>query len=391
MPSILQTRYVADFVCLGAKCEDTCCQGWGMQVDNATCARYAQAAPELLDAVVEGETAHVMKRDAETDRCVKLQNGLCGIHAQYGTDFLGDACHFYPRVTRDVSGHLLMTATLSCPEAARLALFGADPFTLTEHSINRLPESLLHYAQEDLTAQSMLNVHSTFLQVAGGELLSPEHMLARLVSVSHSLQYLATSSWAEAVPFYFEHAAARMPGAMTHVQDPFNLYHMLSALIHAARKSPRLRLSAVLNTIAAQLNIRFDMENFQLQLSATSHAEYQRVSSLWYETAATVMAPMLRRYVQAQLSVTFFPFSGLGNSITQRAQFLAIRFSLVKLALMARCAEVNTVLTPAQCVEVIQPISRFMDHLASADLALSMFKEADWQSEARLRGLLEDC
>jgi len=93
MPTILQHPALATFSCLGDKCEDTCCKGWSMQLDEATLERYKQKAPELLDAVEPAEeTPWIMRKDKQTSYCVKYEGGLCGIHKKYGDDFLGDAC-----------------------------------------------------------------------------------------------------------------------------------------------------------------------------------------------------------------------------------------------------------------------------------------------------------
>src|SRR5690349_1055310 len=101
MTAMLCTKSLSAFSCLGDKCADTCCQGWSMQVDDVTLARYRKDAPELLGAVEASQEAPwIMRKDPATNFCVKLEGGLCGIHKQYGDAFLSDACHFYPRVTR---------------------------------------------------------------------------------------------------------------------------------------------------------------------------------------------------------------------------------------------------------------------------------------------------
>src|SRR5579871_6894344 len=100
MTSCVRPAFLARFSCLGADCEDTCCKGWGMQLDNATYERYRARSPELLEAVSGEEGQRIMRRDPKTDFCVKFDGGLCGIQKQHGENFLGDACYFYPRVTR---------------------------------------------------------------------------------------------------------------------------------------------------------------------------------------------------------------------------------------------------------------------------------------------------
>src|SRR5690606_34553615 len=132
----------------------------------ATRDRYEKHAPELLGAVTSGEAELIMRRDPETDYCVKFENGLCGIHKKYGTDFLGDACHFFPRVTRRLGDTTLMTASLSCPEVARLALSGEEGLELVDAVTARIPYSLKDYAPSALDADRALAVHQAFLAAA---------------------------------------------------------------------------------------------------------------------------------------------------------------------------------------------------------------------------------
>ena len=33
-------EYFKDFKCIASKCEDTCCAGWGIVIDDATYDRY---------------------------------------------------------------------------------------------------------------------------------------------------------------------------------------------------------------------------------------------------------------------------------------------------------------------------------------------------------------
>src|ERR1043165_3275808 len=113
-PTRIQTNAVARFSCLGADCPDTCCGGWGMQLTQETLEKYKQEAPELVDAVTSGEAELIMRRDPVTDTCVKFEQGWCSIHRDYGDAFLGDACHFFPRITRALGATILTTATLSC-------------------------------------------------------------------------------------------------------------------------------------------------------------------------------------------------------------------------------------------------------------------------------------
>jgi lysine-N-methylase len=60
-------------------------------------------------------------------QCVFLDDDrLCSIQRQYGESYLGNMCAVYPRDIASVGDRLEVTASLSCPEVARLCLLADD-------------------------------------------------------------------------------------------------------------------------------------------------------------------------------------------------------------------------------------------------------------------------
>jgi hypothetical protein len=96
------------------------------------------------------------------------------------------------------------------------------------------------------------------------------------------------------------------------------------------------------------------------------------------------LQPVLKRYIQAQLSQALFPFSGFGQTLTERVSVIGVRLATVKLAL----ATTADMISPDRVVHVIQVLSRFMDHLADPTLTLRIYQETGWIREARLRALI---
>lgn len=360
-----------------------------MQVDPDTVAKYKKESPELLDAVTSGEAEHIMKRNPESDYCVKFDAGWCSIHREKGSSFLGDACHFFPRITRSLGATPVMTAALSCPEITRLALFGEDGFTHLESSTDRLPWSLTDYLPDDMDETDALAVHRAFLEAAGDESVSPEHIMARLGSVARSLQMLDIKSWPAAVAFYLKQADGRLPEPEEDIADPFNLLHGLAGLIGAAKPSPRPRLEQTLCDMEEALNVTVDRSTLALTTSEASPRAYLALRGAWRESWATYFGPVLRRWIQAELAASLFPFSGLGENLTDRITILAVRFTTVRLALMACCQTHNGIPPEEESIRVIQSLARFLDHLADPALSLAMYQETGWTLEARARGLLE--
>ncbi len=386
---MFQSAFLPKFQCLADKCEDTCCKGWNMQLDDPTFETYQTHAPELLDAVEAYDDIHIMRRDEKTDFCVKFDNGLCGIHASKGSDFLGDACHFFPRSTRKIGDMLTMTAVPSCPEVVRLALLQEGGLTWEEMEETRLPNTMRTYGMEGISDGDAFAIHNHFLEALQNTDHPTERILLHIYSVVSSLEKLDKNSWGQAIPFYMKNADARLRPAESRMEDAFNLFHAFAGLIVATRK-PRLeRLQHVLDTMQQALEITLDWDTLAIETSSKSMAAWQNMWKSWQENHAQAHDAVLRRWLILQLKMGAFPFAGLGHSLCDKVVLLGVRLATIRLSMMCMQSTHNTRMPDDAIVRAIQPIARIMDHLADADYSLQIYTETGWTQEARLRGLLE--
>ena len=382
---MLQSAWLKDFECLGDKCADTCCKGWGMQVDKATVAKYKTEAPELMEYVTSGEAEHIMKRDEETDYCVKFDNGWCGIHAAKGTDFLGDACHFFPRVTRSLGDVTLQTASLSCPEITRRALTDESANDFSNEADIRTPFSLSDYLPESLEPQQALEIHSAFLDAAIAQDTSAGMIIARLHAVTQSLAMVDQSTWSMAVGFYLKSADSRLTQPEAKTEDPFYLYHALAGLVGAAKTSSRPRLEAVLQTMKQALDITANAETGEISFGENSMANLTQMGEGW-QFVNDEWQPFFKRYIRAQLGVALFPFSGFGETLTDRITIIGVRLATLKLAMQAHLF-IHKALTEEDALTIAQSLSRFLDHLADPTFSMNIYTETGWVKTSRLWGL----
>jgi lysine-N-methylase len=155
---IIQPTYADSFRCIGSDCEDTCCRGWIVPVDQLTVEKYktlpAGALHALIDASIlltpgggEGSkpASFATIQMTAAKQCPLLsEERLCRIQAEFGEAFLPTSCATYPRIVRVVGNSEEKALTLSCPEAARLvllnpALLSPTHRTITEPLSNQLP------------------------------------------------------------------------------------------------------------------------------------------------------------------------------------------------------------------------------------------------------------
>ena len=96
--------YFNEFNCIASECEDTCCAGWGIVIDEETFKHYESVEGEFGDRLrreivsVDGENIFVLKGD----NCPFLtENKMCDIYNNLGEDSLCYTCRQYPRFTEE--------------------------------------------------------------------------------------------------------------------------------------------------------------------------------------------------------------------------------------------------------------------------------------------------
>ncbi len=127
MPGHLQ-----DFKCIGPECEDHCCYGWDIIVDKRSYRRYGKMPPTKLARRIRKAIRRNRQRPSDERYARFMRTGgtcpfltrdrLCRIHAELGQGFLPDACAVFPRRLRARGEWIEISASLACPETARLAL-----------------------------------------------------------------------------------------------------------------------------------------------------------------------------------------------------------------------------------------------------------------------------
>ncbi|MEJ7138562.1 flagellin lysine-N-methylase [Amphibiibacter pelophylacis] len=150
-PQAQTPRYLQRFACIGGSCPQSCCDGgWSVTLDRQTWNRYKsiplhpvnQHLEPLADKGSKDEIAGklVMRPDG---RCpMHNDQGLCDIQNSMGEQALSATCRNFPRLFHSIAGQVHVSATLSCPEAARLALDSADAMTLDLCSLQQFETPL---------------------------------------------------------------------------------------------------------------------------------------------------------------------------------------------------------------------------------------------------------
>ncbi|WP_432662670.1 flagellin lysine-N-methylase [Wukongibacter baidiensis] len=123
---LFQPSYMSNFSCIGPACEDNCCYGWKIQVDKNSYEKYISTNNDKfkelfrLYLVEDNNSYHITHKNGD---CPFLnENQLCIIHKDLGEDFLCDTCTVYPRAFNILNDSVEVSASVSCPVIAKLAL-----------------------------------------------------------------------------------------------------------------------------------------------------------------------------------------------------------------------------------------------------------------------------
>ncbi|MEP6621058.1 MAG: flagellin lysine-N-methylase [bacterium] len=159
---LLIPQYVGRFKCIGGACEDSCCQGWQVPIDRETYAKY-RACPdeELLVTMTAKVTKNRSNPTAANYAKIKMDadlvcpfldtERLCSIQRKLGEEYLSLACTTYPRISNVVNEVLEQSMTMSCPEAARLALLNPAPMEFDEVEQSTLSRNAMMYSLDART------------------------------------------------------------------------------------------------------------------------------------------------------------------------------------------------------------------------------------------------
>jgi lysine-N-methylase len=216
-------RYMTRFACTGPACPDSCCAaGWGIAVDERHYKKLKSAMDGSAGERERFREAHKRARGVDRDgrafarlrllddgRCTLLgRDGLCSTQATYGEALLPDTCAVYPRTVSRVGTRLELTASLSCPEVARLCLLAddatelapLDPAVLPRPFASQVCEAPAHAYERHLD-----DVRAVVLELLA---LRELPLASRLFLVTHLAHRTA--------PFFHRDARGDMSGALAH-------------------------------------------------------------------------------------------------------------------------------------------------------------------------------
>lgn len=121
--------YYREFQCIADRCEDTCCAGWQIVVDEKALRKYKAEKGDFRKRLRKGVNwkQKTFRQDKEK-RCAFLnEENLCDMYKALGAKSLCKTCRLYPRHIEEFENTREITLSISCPEVARILMDRMEP------------------------------------------------------------------------------------------------------------------------------------------------------------------------------------------------------------------------------------------------------------------------
>ena len=128
--------YYKEFACLADRCEDTCCAGWQIAVDEKSLNKYQKVTGSFRKRLQKSVNwKEGTFKQSPDKRCAFLnKDNLCDMQLALGEKSLCKTCSRYPRHMEEFENVREITLSVSCPEVARILL--NHTFTMRERKLS---------------------------------------------------------------------------------------------------------------------------------------------------------------------------------------------------------------------------------------------------------------
>lgn len=401
LPALLP-RYVTRFSCIGPECPDNCCTGWHVAIDKKTFNAYRQTKQPELSVLfaknVKRQRSQAsdanyarIELNAETRECPMMQERLCAVQKNLDESHLSDTCFSYPRSSRNFGGQHEQALTLSCPEAARLALLDPDAFDFVEGLITVRSNTVSTILpRQGIPLEVMNEVRIFCLQLVRTRGLELWQKLAVLGVFCESLtSTLAKGEHTAVLSLLDSFTMMVEKGLVLDALAEMKPNHPVQARVFSVlwQRKTSHSSSAVQNKVFAAIakGLGADTETAQVSPEQLLACYSRGVSRL---PEALQAAPhLLENYILNEMFCDLFPFNGA--SPYDHYLQLVSRFGLLRLMLAAQCNAEGTLPDAAVLVETTHVFCRRFQHdLGFASQVNLALKNTGWATLEKVFGFL---
>ena len=394
----IRPRYAEAFACIHSACEDTCCQGWSVPIDQRTWEKYRTnevMKPHIGKLIVLNTTNPSTSDYARmpltvTGTCAFLEpDRLCGVQKKLGPEMLSHTCATYPRALSTHAGQPESALNLSCPEAARLTLLnpnllGDGPWRAAPASryARFLETSTQSINQRTRLSATRLDVREFALLLLSDRSYPLWQRLSLLGTLTRRLQALAgtpdssVGAWCDANPT----ALANLLSDSARAASTGRLRHIMNSLYAQPAEQLQIVIALLQQRLAQPpVPLRFIecLQQFERGIGVATHqqeddllADYARADRLYFRPFTRRHPQIIENYLVNHIFKNNYPFGQQLRTQGTRPEAnvedehfaLCVHAALAQTLLVGIAGHLRESFDSTHAVKLIQSLARTIEH-----------------------------
>lgn len=179
--------YYFKFKCTADQCEDTCCAGWQIGIDEASEQRYRKEKGLFRRTLRKNINFHdsVFRQQPDGSCAFLREDGLCEMVLQMGEEALCRTCHYYPRHIEEFENEREITLSVSCPEVAKILMSRREPV----HFLHKEDEKEETYPDYDpIFFDQLQEAREVMIQILQNRSLPASVRALLILGLAHDMQ-----------------------------------------------------------------------------------------------------------------------------------------------------------------------------------------------------------
>ncbi|WP_019635623.1 flagellin lysine-N-methylase [Paenibacillus fonticola] len=378
--AMLVPAYMQQFSCIGSSCEDTCCVGWQVSIDRDTYKKYNKIRSKIKPALDKHIKRNRSSKDNEDYAKIDMNSSLscpllneeklCSVQLTLGESYLSNTCATYPRVSNVVNGILEKAATMSCPEAARLALFNPDgiEFNETEEAIdirNAIKKKIdtARIGEQAQLRQYFWELRIFSIQVLQNRNHSLQERLILLGMFYQKVEQYVQAEQIEEIP--------RLIASYSGIVNGSSLTDFLADIPVLSTIQMELLKNLVDTRIIGGVRSQRYMDcfrEFMYGIQYTKDDSAQEISKRYQAAYETYYLPfmnqheyVLENYLVNYVYIHLFPL-GNGNEVFEEYIMLVIHYAMIKMHLIGMVGYHKESFSLDHVIKLIQSFAKTVEH-----------------------------
>lgn len=374
---LLVPQYMQQFSCIGSECEDSCCVGWRVDIDEDTYKKYQKSRDLELKQLFKKKVTRQRSNPSSTSYAkIKMEKGgrcsflseenLCKVQLNLGEEYLSNTCAVYPRSINSINGVIEKSATMSCPEAARLALLNPNGIDFDEIEEPASGSIVKHVKTDNLKIDNQPKKHFWELRIFSIQVIQDRSytLAERLIILGmfyQKVQKQIDQGDVDGIP----NVIAQFTNGMSNqgMKDQLDkIPTQLAVQMKLCKELVEYRVSQSITSQRYLDCLKEMLEGIQYTEEATvqeTTEHYKKAYEEFYEPFMTEHEYILENYLVNYVFKNLFP---LGHkTLFNDYVMLVIHYSMIKLHLIGM-AGFHKGLTTDLVIKLIQSFAKTVEH-----------------------------